>query len=188
MKLYISADHAGYNLKEHLKPYITGLGYSVVDMGASKLDKDDDYPTFIAKVARAVSRHSKNSKGIIVGGSGQGEAMMANRFRKVRAALFYGGSLPHQAVDIEGRTSTDPMEILKLSRLHNDANVLSISARFVNEEEAKEAIKLWLETKFAGEARHVRRIRMLDRLGPTRITWADILIFIILIWAVFFKK
>lgn len=187
MKLYIGADHAGYNLKEHLIPYIQGFGLEVVDCGAKKMGDDDDYPLYISRVAKAVSRSWREARGIVIGGTGQGEAMMANRFPRVRAALFYGGALAHQAVDISGRESGDPMEIIRLSRLHNNSNVLSISARFVNEDEAKAAIKLWLETTFEGEARHKRRIRLIERLSPRRVNWVDVLIVLFLIWAVFFK-
>lgn len=187
MKLYIGADHAGYNLKTHLIPYLKGLGFDVIDCGAAKMDMDDNYPVYISKVAKAVSRSIRESRGIVIGGTGQGEAMMANRFHRVRAALFYGGALAHTAVDAEGRESADPMEIVRLSRLHNDSNVLAISARFVNEDEAKTAVKLWLDTKFEGEARHKKRIRLIDKLTPRRISWLDILIIGILIWSVFIK-
>ena len=166
MKIYIGSDHAGYNLKEHLVPYIQGLGFEVADAGAKQYDIGDDYPTYISKVAKAVSNFSHSRKGIVLGGSGNGEAMMANRFPGVRAAVFYGGALPVSSVDAEGKESRDPLEIVRLSRLHNDANVLSIGARFVSEDEAKQAVKVWLETKFEGEDRHMRRVRMLDTLAP----------------------
>jgi ribose 5-phosphate isomerase B len=166
MNIYIGADHAGYNLKEHLIPYIKSLGYTVVDCGAFELKKDDDYPVFISKVAKFVSHFPNKRKGIVIGGSGLGEMMMANRFSGVRAALFYGGAIAHGGVDISGRTSADPMEIVKLSRLHNDSNVLSLGARFISEDEAKEAIKIWLETAFENEHRHNRRIRLIEKLSP----------------------
>jgi len=145
--IYIGTDHAGFKLKEKLVPYIKKLGYEVIDKGATKLKKGDDYPDFIAPVARAVKRNPKDSLGIILGGSGQGEAMVANRHKGVRATVYYGG----------------PLNIIKLSKEHNNANVLSIGARFVSEKKAKEIIKLWLMTKFSGEARHKRRLKKLDK-------------------------
>jgi ribose 5-phosphate isomerase B len=187
MKIYIGADHAGYNLKIHLIPYLQGLGFEVEDCGAVKMDKDDNYPVYISKVAKAVSRSWTEARGIVIGGTGQGEAMMANRFPRVRAALFYGGSLAHEAVDVEGRESGDTLEIVRLSRLHNNSNVLSISARFVNEDEVKAAVKLWLDTKFEGEARHKKRIRMIEKFTPRRVNVVDILIIAILIWVAFIK-
>ncbi|PCI28605.1 ribose-5-phosphate isomerase, partial [Candidatus Kaiserbacteria bacterium] len=101
----------------------------------------DDYPDFVAHVAKEVSENPQH-KAIILGGSGQGEAMVANRFKNVRAAVWYGGE-----------------EIPELSREHNDSNILSIGARFVNEEEAKMAVKKWLYTEFSSEERHLRRIQ-----------------------------
>lgn len=147
MKIFLGADHAGFNLKEEIKIFLDGLGYEVSDEGAFVLDDNDDYPDFVSIVAREVAGNP-GSRGIVFGGSGQGEAMAANRFDKVRAAIFYGGT----------------QEIISLSRIHNDANVLSIGARFVSGGEAKEAIKLWLGTDFPAEERHQRRIKKLDNL------------------------
>jgi len=162
MKIFIGADHAGYELKEILKTYLSGLGmgYEVEDKGASSFNADDDYPDFIKLVAEAVGSN-KESFGIILGGSGQGEAMYANRVAGVRAAVFYGASPAAGAVDIKGKASNDPFEIVKLSRAHNDANILSIGARFVSPDEAKFAVELFLNTKFSGEERHQRRINKL---------------------------
>jgi ribose 5-phosphate isomerase B len=147
MIIYIGSDHAGYQLKESLKPFLMDIGYEVEDMGADVLDKTDDYPDFIKPVAKAVSENT-GSLGIILGGSGQGEAMQANRFKGVRAAVYYG----------------DNLEIIKLSKEHNNANILSLGARFMDEEKAKEAVKIWLETSFSGEEKHKRRIDKIDRL------------------------
>lgn len=141
MKVYIGTDHAGYELKEKLKVYIGELGHDVEDMGAFELESDDDYPDFIRAVAEAVSNDNE-SMGVVLGGSGQGEAMCANKVPGVRAALYYGGNL----------------DIIKVSRVHNDANILSLGARFISENEAKEVIKVFFETSFSGEERHVRRI------------------------------
>jgi ribose 5-phosphate isomerase B len=157
MKIYLGTDHAGFELKEKLKPFLAELGHEVEDLGAFTFDENDDYPDFISKVASTVSDET-DSRGIIFGKSGQGEAMVANRKSGIRCVVFYGGVTPKIEVDIEGRKSDDNFEILKLSRIHNNANMLSISARFVSEDEAKEAVKIWLETPFSGDERHIRRI------------------------------
>ena len=163
MKIYIGTDHSGYELKEKLKKYLEGLGmgYEVEDKGAFKYDADDDYPDFIRPVAEAVAK-DKGSFGIIMGGSGQGEAMSANRIKGARAAVFYGEAVAEGAVDVKGGKSSDPFEIVKLARVHNNANILSLSARFLSEDQIKFAIELFLSTKFAGEERHTRRIKKLD--------------------------
>lgn len=161
MKIYIGSDHTGYELKEKLKIYFSELGYEVDDKGAFKYDADDDYPDFIRSVAEAVVK-DKESYGIILGGSGQGEAMCANRISGARTAVFYGGAVAKEAIDIKGGKSVDPFEIIKLARIHNDANILSLSARFLSEDEIKFAIELFLSTKFEGEERHQRRIKKLN--------------------------
>ena len=145
MKIFIGSDHAGFELKGKLVPFLKELGHEVEDKGPLQYDQNDDYPDFIKPVAAAVAGDN-SAKGIVLGKSGQGEAMCANRVMGVRAAVFYGGSA----------------ELVKLSREHNDANVLSLAAGFLNEEEAKSALKLWLETPFPNEERHVRRIKKLD--------------------------
>lgn len=147
MTIYLATDHAGFALKEILKEYITSLGHTVKDMGNSVLEEDDDYPDFIYLCAKAVASDN-SSRGIILGGSGQGEAIVANKVSGVRAAVLNHANL----------------DIVKLSREHNDANILSIGARFLTEHEAKEAIKLWLETPFSGEERHARRIAKIHSL------------------------
>lgn len=142
MTIYFATDHAGFALKEALLGYVRDeLGYTVEDCGAFAHDPEDDYPDFIAEAAQKVGA-SADSRAIILGGSGQGEAMVANKYGGVRAVVYYGGA----------------HDILTLSREHNDANVLSLGARFLTEDEAKEAVKLWLATPFGGEERHVRRI------------------------------
>lgn len=145
MQIFIASDHAGFELKEKLKVFLKDLGYEVEDKGAFELNPEDDYPDFIYLVAKEIAQNPE-SRGIILGGSGQGEAICANKFKSVRAAVFYGGD----------------KKIISLSREHNDANVLSLGARFLNEEEAKEAVKLWLETPFSKDERHIRRIKMLE--------------------------
>ncbi len=145
MKIHLATDHAGLELKEKVKLYLSDLNYEVIDHGAYEYDALDDYPDFIFPCANAVS-NDPESKGIILGGSGQGEAMAANRVKGVRAAVFYNG----------------PDEIIKLSRQHNNANILSLGARFMSEEEMYKIIELWLSTDFES-GRHQRRIEKLDK-------------------------
>jgi ribose 5-phosphate isomerase B len=144
MKIHLATDHAGLELKEKVKLYLSDLNYEVIDHGAYEYDALDDYPDFIFPCAKAVSNDIE-SKGIILGGSGQGEAMAANRVKGVRAAVFYNG----------------PDEIIKLSRQHNNANILSLGARFMSEEEMYKIIEVWLSTDFES-GRHQRRIEKLD--------------------------
>jgi ribose 5-phosphate isomerase B len=144
MIIHIATDHAGLELKEKVKSYLSKLDYEVIDHGAYEYDALDDYPDFIFPCAEAVS-NDPNSKGIILGGSGQGEAMAANRVKGVRAAVFYNG----------------PDEIIKLSRQHNNANILSLGARFMSDQEMYKIIGLWLSTDFES-GRHKRRIEKLD--------------------------
>jgi ribose 5-phosphate isomerase B len=164
MKIYIGTDHTGYELKKKLITYFTELGHEMVDKGPFEYNGEDDYPDFIKPVAEAVAKDAAmniESFGIIMGGSGQGEAICANRVAGVRAALFYGEALPSASVDIKGGQSTDPYEIVKLAREHNNANILSLGTRFLSEDQMKFAIELFLTTKFEGEERHVRRIQKL---------------------------
>lgn len=170
MKIYIGSDHTGFELKEKIKVYLEelGLGYEVQDFGPFNYVADDDYPDFVKLVAedvasdRAKGQTGKESFGIIFGGSGQGEAMCANRTPGVRAAVFYAQKEPITDIDITGKKSVDPFEIIKLTREHNNANILSIATRFVTEDEAKFAIELFLNTKFTEEERHIRRIKKLE--------------------------
>lgn len=162
MKIYFASDHAGFELKGELIKYVQGLGNEVVDKGPFVFDKDDDYPDFIKLVAQEVSRDSEGARGFIMGGGGQGEAITANRFRGVRAAVFYGPMLPQGSIDISGAMSSDSFEGIKLSRAHNNANVLSLAARFVSIEDAKKAVKVFLETPFSKDERHIRRIAKID--------------------------
>jgi ribose 5-phosphate isomerase B len=144
-----------------IKQHLTNMEHQYVDCGPSSLDVDDDYPQFMFKAAAAVSRHECDL-GIILGGSGEGEAMAANRVKGIRCALFYGPQLPKGPVDSEGHTDHDPYEILKLSKLHNNANMLSLAARFLDLDEIKQAIDIWLNASFSGLERHQRRIDQLD--------------------------
>ena len=158
MKIFIGSDHAGFELKGKLISFLENLGYKVIDKGTFEYNSEDDYPDFVSYVAKEVSVDFENSKGIVLGGSGQGEAITANRFKGIRAVVFYGSVIAKQNVDVNGRKNDDPFEIIKLSREHNDANILSLGVRFISQDEAKKAIKLWLETPFSKDPRHIRRI------------------------------
>lgn len=154
-KVYIASDHAGFELKEALGPFLTERGYEVQDLGPATFDKDDDYPDTIGLLARAVEG-DKAALGIAIGASGQGEAMAANRLPGVRAAVYYG-----PAARMQTDSSGHQIDILLSPRMHENANVLSLGARFITIEEAKEAVLLWLQTEFSNEERHVRRITKL---------------------------
>ncbi len=158
MNIYLAADHAGFALKEKIKKFLEGEKYEVKDFGAFEFNADDDYPDFMHECAKAVAADPENCRVFIMGGGGQGEAMVANRYRGVRAAVFYGPRAPIAAADISGRESRDPYEQVRLAREHNNANVLSFGARFLSEEEAIAAVKIFLETKFGSEERHRRRV------------------------------
>ena len=147
MKIYLASDHAGFELKEKIEEFLKSKGYDVEDVGPDSFDKDDDYPDFIYPAAKKVSE-SPDSKGIIFGKSGQGEAVVANKVSGIRAMVYYGGD----------------DEIIKLSRRHNDSNVLSIGAGFVSDEESLKAVDVWLNTEFSGEGRHIRRIEKIKKL------------------------
>jgi ribose 5-phosphate isomerase B len=160
MKIFIASDHAGFELKKAIIEDITFSGSTVVDCGAYELDIDDDYPMIIQKAAQAVSEAEGvridggvdytdgEVRGIVIGGSGQGEAIVANKFPHIRAVVYYGGV----------------QEIISLSREHNDANILSLGARFISESEAIMAVRLWLGTQFSQEERHVRRIEQIEEI------------------------
>jgi ribose 5-phosphate isomerase B len=164
MKIAVTTDHAGFEALQALKEFLKSLGHDYVDFGPPSFDPDDDYPDFMFPAARAVAKGGCEV-GIILGGSGQGEAMAANRVKGVRCTLFYGPVTAKVAVDAEGNKSDDPYEILKLSRQHNHANVLSLSGRFLTLDEMKQAIQTWLTTPYSTEERHVRRVRKLDDMA-----------------------
>jgi len=148
-KVFFATDHAGFEMKEEMLIFVHNeLGYEVEDCGAYEFNAKDDYPEFMHCAAKAVSEDPENNRAIIFGGSGQGEAMVANRYSSVRATTYY----------------THNLDIITLSRLHNNANVLSIGARFITLEQAKEAVKLWLSTDFVPVDRHERRIQKIDIL------------------------
>ena len=150
MKIYIGSDHAGFEMKKALIAFISEQGHELYDCGPEQYVHDDDYPDYISIVASHVSSEYQNPevRGIVIGYSGQGEAIVANRFPHVRCAVFYGGS----------------KHVLTLSREHNNANILSLGANFMTTQEAQSAVLLWLSTKFSGEERHVRRINKIEQL------------------------
>lgn len=141
MKIGIGSDHAGFQYKERIKDALRALGHQVTDFGTHS-EEPVDYPTFIRPVAEAVARGDLE-RGIVLGGSGNGEAIAANRVKGVRCALCWN------------------CESARLGRLHNDANLISLGARMVPFETALEIVKIWLETAFEG-GRHAHRIAMLD--------------------------
>jgi len=146
MRILIGADHAGFELKEIIKEHLISRDFEVEDLGAEEYDGGDDYPTILTPLAFRVAEDPENSWGIVIGKSGQGEAILCNRFPGIRAIVYNSNNL----------------EIIKLGREHNDSNVLSLGAGFISEEEAIEAVDLWLDTPFSEEERHERRNRMLD--------------------------
>jgi ribose 5-phosphate isomerase B len=156
MKIYIGTDHAGYVLKEKLVSTLKGEGYEVVDKGAFEYNEGDDYPDFVIPVAREVSKDPDGSRGIILGGTGEGEAIAANKFPHVRAIVDYGKATP--VVD-------DESNIITRSREHNNANILSLGARYFTEDDMVEAVNLWLDTPFSEDERHIRRLAKIDAIN-----------------------
>jgi ribose 5-phosphate isomerase B len=148
MKIILAGDHAGFERKNELLNYLKEESFDVEDVGAHTLEPGDDYPKYMVPAAMRVVEDPENTRAIIFGMSGQGEAIVANRFPGVRAAVWYGG----------------PTDIIKLSREHNDANVLSIGAGFVSKDEMIKAVKLWLSTPFSKEEKHTRRIEEIDSI------------------------
>jgi ribose 5-phosphate isomerase B len=142
MKIAIGSDHAGFAYKEKIKHFLSSLGHEVKDFGTDS-EEPVDYPLFIRPVAVAVAS-GEAERGVVLGGSGNGEAMAANRFKKVRCALCWN------------------VTSARLARQHNDANMISLGQRMLSEDEALEIVRVWLETEFEG-GRHTRRIEMLDQ-------------------------
>lgn len=185
MQVYIASDHAGFELKQALAAFLREKGIAVEDMGPSIYKEYDDYPDFILPLAKKVAEE-KGSFGVAIGASGQGEAMAANRIRGVRAAVYYGStslttggmsevkqtvsgaeaeipqSEPRLGASERGEISAQANSVVTLAREHNDANVLSLGARFISVDEAKSAVELFLNTPFSNEERHIRRIAKLD--------------------------
>ena len=145
--IYLATDHAGFDLKEDIKKYLDEKEISYEDMGALEYNQEDDYPDFIYPAAKKVS-DNPGSRGIILGGSGQGEAIVANKVSGIRAIVYYGSQ----------------KEILNLSREHNDANILSLGARFIDRSDIPFIIDTWLGSDFPKEERHARRIKKISEI------------------------
>lgn len=143
MTIYIGADHAGFEQKEFLVKYLTELDYRVEDMGAQNYVEDDDFNEYADKVVEMVLQNPVN-RGILICASGEGMAMTANRYPRIRAAL------------------ATTQELAKESRTDNDSNILSLSAKYCSLEENKQIVKIWLETEFSQNSRHIRRIQKMD--------------------------
>jgi len=141
MKIAIGSDHAGFSYKTRIKKFLAGLGHTVVDLGTDS-EQPVDYPLFIRPAALMVAK-GEAERGIVLGGSGNGEAMVANRIKGIRCALCWN------------------VESARLARQHNDANMLSLGQRMMTEQLALEIVRTWLETPFEG-GRHVRRIELID--------------------------
>lgn len=141
MKVYFAADHAGFELKKTLIERVRAMGHEAEDVGALEYNAEDDYPDFVAPCAAKVAA-DEGSFGIVLGKSGQGEAMVANRVKGIRAAVYYGGNT----------------ELITLTRAHNNANVLSLGAGFLTPEEAGSVVEKFLNEPFSHDDRHVRRL------------------------------
>jgi ribose 5-phosphate isomerase B len=155
-KIFVGTDHAGFGLKEKLVPVLRGAGYEVMDMGAHEYEEGDDYPDFVIPVAREVSKRPEQTRGIILGATGEGEAIAANKFPHVRAVVFYG----------TGRCVVDDeADVIERSRQHNNSNILSLAARYLTEEDMLKAVKQWLATPFSKGERHLRRLAKIDNIN-----------------------
>ena len=144
--IYIGSDHQGFKLKESLKNYLANAGYEIVDVGNVVYDGSDDYPDFAVKVAKEVSADPLHRRGVLVCGSGVGVDVVANKFPGVRSVLAMS---PDHAF---------------ISRTDDDTNVLSLGAAFVEEDEAKKILSVWLQASFSGEERHRRRLEKIRQL------------------------
>lgn len=149
MRIHIGGDHAAYELQQALIAHLEGAGHEVVNHGPFRHDEQDDYPVFVLRAAEAVAAES-GSRGVVLGGSGNGEQMAANKVRGIRAALC------------------SSRELATLAREHNDAQVVSIGARFTSEEEATRIVDTFLTTEFSDEARHRRRVGMVSAYESER--------------------
>ena len=155
MKIFIGTDHAGYVFKEKIVSSLKLQGHEVIDKGAYEYNEHDDYPDFVIPVAEEVSKDSENVRGIVLGGTGEGEAITANKFPHVRAVVDYGNAKP--VVDNDS-------DIIIRSRQHNNSNILSLGARYFTEDNIMSAVNLWLDTPFSGNERHVRRLGKIDKI------------------------
>lgn len=144
MVVYLGADHGGFKLKEYLKGYLKENNTAFEDMGAYSFNPDDDYPDFIIPVAQKVAANTE-SLGIVIGRSGNGEAIVANKVQGIRAAVCLNE------------------EMAKKAKEHNNANILSLGADYITENEAGRVVKVFLETPFTTEERHLRRIEKIKK-------------------------
>lgn len=145
MKVYIGADHAGFDAKEKIKPYLIKLKYKTIDLGNKKYNKNDDYPVYSYKVAKAVSK-DKNSRGILICGSGQGVCIVANKVKGIRAAL------------------AEKIKDAYMSRKDDDCNIICLQGRYTSIEKAKKITKKFLETEFSAIKRYKRRINEINKI------------------------
>lgn len=143
MRVAIGSDHAGFKYKEEIRLFLNELGHQIIDFGTSS-EEPVDYPLFVRPAALSVAR-GETDRGIVLGGSGNGEAMVANRVRGIRCAVCWN------------------TESARLAREHNDANMISLGQRMMSQEQALEIVRVWLNTPFEG-GRHVGRIQMIDEL------------------------
>lgn len=152
MKIVIASDHAGFELKKYIMDNIDKNLYQVEDMGNFEFDINDDYPDYIKKVAEFISQNDNVNeyRGVILGGSGQGENIVANKYKNIRSVIVYGN-------DMELNT-----KIVSLSREHNNANILSFGARFITNENALNLLNIWLKKEFSNEERHIRRLSKIN--------------------------
>ncbi len=148
MRVHLGTDHAGYELKTHLVGWLRSHGHEPVDHGAADYDSEDDYPPYVIRAAGAVAADPA-SRGVVIGGSGNGEAIAAKKVRGVRAALAWSA------------------ETAKLARQHNDANVISLGARMHTLDDATRLVEIFLGTPFSDDPRHARRIAMIAHYEET---------------------
>ena len=146
MKIFLGADHRGFELKEKIKKWLSEWKFEYEDMGAFEYNKDDDYPDFAQKVAENVASNPEQNRGVLVCGSGVGVAIAANKIKGIRAGTAINAKQIKDSVSDE------------------DTNVLAISADYVSEKDAMEIVKSFLNTKFSGEERHVRRINKINKI------------------------
>jgi ribose 5-phosphate isomerase B len=164
MNIVLTTDHTGIEKLKLLESYLVHLGHTCTNVGPETYDAYDDYPDLIYPAARGLAKGQYDC-GVIMGGSGQGEAIVANRVKGVRCAVYYGPAPIPEAIDVEGHSAEDAFEIIRLSRQHNNANMLSLAARFLSQSDIESAVKLWLDTPFSNLERHQRRIVKIDELA-----------------------
>lgn len=156
--IYLGSDHGGFNLKKKIKKWLTHWGYTWEDLGNTVYDKDDDYPKFAFAVAKKIAQDEKNKayptpwrerpKGILCCRSAAGMVIVANKVKEVRAVAAF------------------EVEYAKMTRLHNDSNILALAGDWTEEKKIKEIVKIWLETEFSGEERHIRRVKQIEAINP----------------------